>query len=582
VVVACVSAGAAGQVQQVQNGQQLDANPAVGRAGYNTPLPVNSQVNSQLYVTGQVSGLARFRDPVGYVAPGQLDLVLPSAEMDDFNRRGTGITDATRNRPYLLQPYYDPAKTTMYLSRALDNQASGMNLPAIATSVPTAISQQLYVDAMAKYGAISASPEPRPTMSIRNDTTLGGRVVASGESLSVQPTPSDQAAGPGFSGLFAVPRSNGQLDLQRELYAAAHRGDMVNSRVRAEIGGQEFATEAAAQADSLAALAAAGGTGTSGTQDLLARTRGGPPGAQPGQGPINQDVFLDVLMKMRQVREQKAAGPTSAPAARQPEGTAPGVAPGVAPGASLAPLSGRKGLVDIGKDKAVVIHGLAGLSKDLFNMNMVRAGEEMQAHKYYDAAQMYETASLVDRRNPLAHVGMGLGLLGAGESLSAAYQLSQAITMFPPLMETRFDLPGMVDPKVIQAQLDRLDSRIAAADPESKRMLQFLAMFLYRNSSEPSKARTYAEQLLTTSRNNAILRAYADLILTGKGPGETEGVGRPQAEPSSLKVQPLPGGRIPASQPAKLPPLLDPVRPPAGGATDKDAKVLKPAAGAAK
>lgn len=592
-MVACVSAGAAGQVQQVQNGQQLDANPGVGRGGFNTAMPVSALVNSQLYITGQVSGLAGFRDRVGYVAPGQLDLVLPSATIDDFNRQGAGITDATRNRPYLLQPYYDPSKTTMYLSRALENQASGMNLPAIAASVPTAISQQLYVDAMAKYGTISTSLEPRAPITIRSDTTLGGRVAAAGNALSVQPAPYEQAAAPAFSGLFALPRGNDQLDLQRELYAVAHRGEMVNARVKAEIGGRDPGTDAAAQADSLAALAGGTAAGAPGTgafgQDASGRTRGGALGVPAGQGPINQDVFLDMLMKMRQAREQKAAGPTSAPAVRQPEGAAPGLAPGVAPGMSLTPPPGRKGLVEIGKDKAVVIHGLAGLSKDLFNMNMVRAGQEMQAHKYYDAAQMYETASLVDRRNPLAHVGMGLSLLGAGESLSAAYQLSQAVTMFPPLMETRLDLPGMVDPIVIQSQLDRLDSRIAAADPESKRMLQFLAMFLYRNSNEPGKAKTYAEQLMTTSKNNAVLRAYADLILTGKGPGDTEDNGRPKLEPSSTRVLPLAGVPAPAaSQPVKVAPLPGPARPAAGGTTDKNAppaapaKTVKPAPGPGK
>jgi hypothetical protein len=410
---------------------------------------------------------------------------------------------------------------------------------------------------------------------------LGGKLAATGEALSMQPVAYDVAAGPSFSGLFAIPRGAEQLSLQRELYAVAHRGEAVNSRLRAEVG-----PSGDAAADSLAALAGTGGAeawgaGTTG-KDGAGQTRGGALGTPAGQGPLNQDVFLEMLMKMRQVREQKpAAGPSSAPA--QPDGTAPGLAVGMAPGTALTATGGPRTLVEIGKDRALVIHGLAGQSKDLFNLNMARAGAEMKSRRYYDAANTYETAGLVDPRNPLAHVGMGLSLLGAGESLSAAYQLSQAVSLFPPLMETRIDLPGMVDQKVIDAHLDRLDARIAAADPESKRMLQFLAAFLYRNSNRPDQAKTYAEQLLTTSKNNAVLRAYADLILTGKTPGEKEGgIGKLGVEPATPKLLPLPGGVIlPTTRPAK-PATLPSVTPRVGNTPDKGAKADKKGAGPAK
>lgn len=549
VAVACFSAAAAGQVQQVENGQALDANPGVGRMGYNTPALQRNPISSQLYITGQVSGLAQFRDRVGYVGPGQLGLVLPSAEMDTFGRQSIGAMDATRNRPYLTQPYYDPATTTMYLSRAIPYQQSGMSLPAVSPSVPTAISQQLYVDALSRYGTILNTQEGMAAPSPRGDVTLGGRLAASGQGLAVQASPYEAGGAAGISGLFGIPRGNEQVDLQRELYAQAHRDEMVGSQVRAQVGGKGAGTDGVGRADSLASLTGAAEGGAD-------QTRGGLPGTVIGQGPVNQDVFLDMLVKMRQVREQQAAGPT----------TAPGVAPAAIPGAAqAAAMPGRKSLVDIGPGNALVIHGLAGQSKDMFNMNMVRAAEEMRTRRYYDAAQTYETAGLVDPRNPLAHVGMGLSLLGAGETLSAAYQLSQAVTLFPPMMETRFDLPGMVDPKVVDAQLNRLDDRIAQADPESKRMLQFLAVFLYRNSNREDKAKTYAEQLLTNSKNNAILRAYADLVLTGKSPA-TKGEGGPPSLIRDLSkpilLPGVPATSRPTTKPAATPP---PAARPAGG-----------------
>ena len=74
--------------------------------------------------------------------------------------------------------------------------------------------------------------------------------------------------------------------------------------------------------------------------------------------------------------------------------------------------------------------------------------------------------------------GMGLSLLGAGESLSAAYQIRRAIALFPPVMETRIDLSAMMDAKVLDSGIRRLEGRLGGASEDTRTMLQFLATFI--------------------------------------------------------------------------------------------------------
>jgi hypothetical protein len=138
-------------------------------------------------------------------------------------------------------------------------------------------------------------------------------------------------------------------------------------------------------------------------------------------------------------------------------------------------------------------------------------------------------AGIVDSRNPLARVGMGLSLLGAGEPISAAYQLQRAVALFPPMMETQIDLPAMIDPNVVQEELKSIELRLRDADPESKQMLQFLAAFLYENSKQHDKAKSYAEQLITSVHQRGILRAYAEFLLKDRQPAKEDK--KPPAKP---------------------------------------------------
>ena len=496
--LACAAAAATAQPRRTEMGRALDASLRVGSGGYNTPVPAGSEIGSQLYVTGQVRGLGAFRGRVGYFADNELRLELPSARLGDFRRHSVGLEDVLRGPTYLPQPYYERTTTTLKIDRVLAGDAlPGSNVPATAAARSTPLGRQLYIDAMTRPQTVAPLAAG---VRLGLDVPGAGGSVAFGGPLAVQPIAPALRAAPAplvartVPGLFAVARRADRAELARELYLQARGQGMRDGRIDAHVPGR---SEGAPDANTPGVSPTAGADAT----------RGGPLGTPAA----DQDVFLDMLVRLRDRRERARQLPDGAtpratllPAvATQPVRPAPG------PAATI----GKGGLVELSPADSLVLHGLAGRSKDLFNIHMNRAAKQLRARKFYDAANLYETAGIVDPRNPLARVGMGLSLLGAGESLSAAYQLQRAISLFPPMMETQIDLSAMIDRKVVDAELASIERRLRDADRDSRQMLQFLAAFLYENSSRHEKAKTHAEKLITTVHRKSALRAYAEFLL---------------------------------------------------------------------
>lgn len=147
VVIFCVPALLFGQVR-IQSGQALDANPMLGSGGFNTPVSGYNGLNSQLYITGQVSGLAAFRGTVNYFAPNQINLNLPSDELSRFRQQSVGVSDVLTGTPYATTPYYDRARTTALLPNITAGQTiPGTNVlrsPTMSTPLQPFPSQMAY------------------------------------------------------------------------------------------------------------------------------------------------------------------------------------------------------------------------------------------------------------------------------------------------------------------------------------------------------------------------------------------------------------------------------------------------------
>ena len=525
-----IVASANGQGLPTQDGHLLDASPALG-SRYNYETSRGPQINSQLYVTGQVSGLSYFHGSPGYVAGDQLRTSVPSSALSGFYRQSVGLSEALGGQTYLPSPYYSRSQTVLGLPAIMAGQAApGSNVPIATVPSATSLGQQLYVDAMADYranqitrGGRTMMPELSRTLPGALPTLVAGGAMSNaadifGAQARLETTPAANYLPAG--GLFGASGVQ-QAELARELYLQAHPDQSnVRDQLRQPAGAIMGQLDASVPGTSPLGQGQPtpagtpplpgmpGYVGQPGPQDAnqpgAQATSGGTFQKLPATPVKNQDVFMDMLVALRRVRDNR----------KEQELMAAGIVPRRAPTPPARSVSNLGALVEDQGGNSMVLHGLAGESKDRFNLQMILAGERLKANQYYDAAYAYETASYQDKRNPLAPIGRGLSLLGAGESLSASYEIERAVQLFPMLSKARIDLSSVMNVNVIRKQLELLDQRVKTASPEARQRLEFLATFLYYNDQQFDKAKTYAQKLVKSIQNESLLRAYAQEVLT--------------------------------------------------------------------
>jgi tetratricopeptide (TPR) repeat protein len=501
VAVSALAVTASGQVTQLNTGQQLDANSQIGSGGYNTLRPGQGGVNSQLIVSGQTSGLTPFRGHVGYFAPNQLELNLPSAQFDAYRGQSVGLGDIIRRqRTYQTNPYYSQGQTAYGVSGIVQGRtAPGTNAPINSIGAPVA--PYVYAEDIKAYAPI-VSDVGVPTLAapppvITADSPIIGKYIGS-DAAAYAPN------APIFSGLTEPQRQQ----LARELYDLAQREEPNSSQIDANVN-----TRVNAQAGTptpIPPLPSASPQLTPGARpptpaDQPRPAKSTPAVTEPGATVTpNQDIFSDVLLKLYQQRTQKA------PSEQTPPVNLTNATPAPRPTANNA-------LVEL-RGNEVVLHSLAGVSKDSFNLFMASAQAKMKGGKFYAASRDYESALIVNPSNPLALEGQGMAKFAAGEPYSAAFSLSRAIQLFPPLIETRLDINALVDEKTFQERLATLDQRLAAGTDRQDPLLLMLAAFLHHNAAQTQKANTYAQLLKDSPKTTKLMQAYATYVLTGKRP----------------------------------------------------------------
>ncbi|MFB3890406.1 MAG: tetratricopeptide repeat protein [Phycisphaerae bacterium] len=506
VAVALGGAAATAQVRQINVGQALDANPQVGSGGYNTFTPAVGGVNSQLYVTGQVTGLAYFHGRVPYSAPDALQMNVPSSDLGLFRGQSVGVQDVLSQNVAQPAPYYGRQATIAGL-QDLASGSLGMNLPK--RYADTGAVQNLYINAMANYQSLM-------TMEPNKAIAPTGLVKSSTQKYLIGPAEDVPAVKPGAFGasvLFGVPTAEGREGLARELREADSDwkpGAKVDAWVDARVKGGDYGRDARAPGDK------SGMDKTVPTVPEKLDSRGAAKDIagylKSGEVPeANQDVFVDLLVNLQAKRAAKLEG---AQGGKEPTGQAPYDIK--MPGAGLGPSEGAgKRKVEIAADRSVVIHGLAGSSTDLFNVQMAKGQKRLAEGKFYDAAGEYEIAVTINANNPLAQVGLGLALFAAGEPSRAAMHIQRALQLFPPLMETRLDVKGMMDGAAFKTRLTALDERLSKS-PDM--MLAFLSSYLHHTVGESADAKKQADALKKLAGSDKLMNSYADFVLTGKLP----------------------------------------------------------------
>jgi len=506
IITAILGAASFAQPVRTQTGRALDRDFRIGSGGYNAPVESANRFNSQFYITGQVTGLSRFRGDPGYFAANELRLNLPSATLRDFRRGSVGVDQVLEGSPYRPAPYFDRSSTAFGVGGITRGLTSpGTNMPLTATPSRRLI-RRLYTKAVTPYEPIIA-PVP-------------GRLLGVDQPVVSSPVePRRTVWRPARTGLLGIPRRTAREQLGEELFRLV-RPRQVQPEAPVEPETPEPPERLLPE-----------------TGEELAPRSVRPERPQPSPDesdrefdlPDDQDVYLDLLKKLRQREEarRKELMERSSPAADQTglmdiEG--PTVPPILPPPPVEIPRADTflelPRRVELGPDRRfVIVHGLSGRSRDLFNRRMEEAAKKLKSGKFYDAVADYRLAAVIDPRNPLARVGAGLARFGAGEPLSAALALRRALELLPPLMETRLEILEMMDEEVVRGRLDRLDNRLAEPD-QAGGELAFLSVFIHQNLGEYEHAKVSGRKLRDLAGDDELLQTYARYVLTGKRPTE--------------------------------------------------------------
>lgn len=94
--------------------------------------------------------------------------------------------------------------------------------------------------------------------------------------------------------------------------------------------------------------------------------------------------------------------------------------------------------------------------------NHIRAAEDLlRTGEYYRARAVYRQARVLDRRNPLVHLGEGYAMIAAGEYYSAAHQIGRGIEMFPEVALFKMDLNAFItEPDLLEKRRADLERRL--------------------------------------------------------------------------------------------------------------------------
>lgn len=119
-------------------------------------------------------------------------------------------------------------------------------------------------------------------------------------------------------------------------------------------------------------------------------------------------------------------------------------------------------------------------------------GEQfLKSGQFYKAADAFELACVWDRRNPLLILARSHALFAAGEYMSSAFYLSQALEMEPKVLSSRFDWASLLDSR------DTFENRLTELSTWQQRShspeLALLTGYVLFHDGKITRARISAE-----------------------------------------------------------------------------------------
>ena len=535
IIVFLLVTGASGQMQVGSQGRALDASSRVGSSGYNTTVPSNYMKNTHISSITESRGLSGFHGNAPTLSH-SLRVGNNTSGVSNFIRQSVGVS-TLRDQQAIYDPkdtyYIDPLVATLHTGKIVQAESHGtVPLPGRPNIQSTRAIDDMYVNAMSDYTPImprenrlAASGQALTTQEIRK--ILPGMYYERPDSDLAKKVELDHIIQRGGDSLYGVMNSDDRRDIAKEIRDFDKDMPTYNKPKRPLDTLQEEATEDKPRWNEP----------IEGRLELDPKSNTAPDGLE-GRRIVasqtsswrtvpreNQDSYTDLLVALRGRRnaeKRKEAidlkngkdgeGKTAKSKSAEGEPAAP------PPSVSLVKRPGYEKNIELTKDNQIIIHKLTGKAVDVFSQYMNRAKESLSKGLYYQASRQYDLAAIAKPQNPMPYIGGCLAYFGAGEWESSARKLASALKLFPPLVETRIDLPQFLSNDDIKTNFAELENWIQ--NTNKKPTLVLLATYIAHNIADKTKAQKYATMLKQEKRVPAVFHAFADYVLTGKRPAE--------------------------------------------------------------
>jgi len=537
-----------GQYYVSEQGHLLDANPRLGSFGLNTQTRLDSLVpRANMYVTGNVTGGASFQGLMPYSSSQEFQSSLGSSALGNFRRDSVGVDNLSQ--PFGQQvPYVDPSRS---VTRTQGNSVvNTQNMYSRQYAVTGPHYQYQYNDYRLSSRPLSRThtlgvSAPIPEFKII-DTTGSGAAVQ--ESWMVE----DQLNNMGISqrGVMDFPQTTTtntygtqgqspaqtsgqpqelteyQRDRETTSIGSETETDSTGTGVQPEVSGMPKLEIPGLQSETGDQQTQDENNSEKSPEDLWQRTTPAPfslpqlPAEQSGQAetestgqtrsvpggftdrtrllgsPSNESVL------MSPTRETQMPGPLSR-----------------APGMGLAPAERQEGIPNTGsssygQNKASesttrFTNKLADSYRQEVKYYMDRGNSLMQQRQYYQAANAFGTAALYQPQNGRILLSKARALFCAGEYMSAAYFLSQALELNPQLALVDDNFTQVLpDQKKLQEQMDELDLWQKRSGQPMLKFLKGYILYYTGDIEQAYQSLTDAGQLLPQVKSvNILLKA---------------------------------------------------------------------------
>ena len=503
-----------GQYYVSQQGHLLDANPRIGSFGLNTNTRLDSLIpRANLYVTGNITGGVRFQGVVPYRSGNEFQGSLGSSTLSDFRRDSTGL-DTLSSPIGSRRPYIDASRSvTRTYGRNVVN-TKGINKVQL-TPVGAAIPGQYSYDSgssmrplsktyslgsssvMPKFRMANTHAGPTDPRSLATQTPEASRAdlfrpgIAPDQknirSIQTETSPTQPQTETSTTELSKTPFGTSPYQL-RGLYQQP-TPTTEQSKAHAD---QQDQTDEMRQSNSPVPFQLH--QRQPGQADSTEQSSDETPDESSTIGtPVGRSPFSTLPSAVSRPRGTLIQSRFHSPLSRSSR-------LGAGRGITTATPITKIGKSDDSNSE------LANAYRQQLDFYTDRGEKLMRQKSYYQAANAYGTAILYGPQNARLYLAKAQALFGAGEYMSSAYFLNQALELSPELARAETKSEQIFpDRKKFEEQMKELDTWQKRTGQPMLLFLKGYALYLDGDIEQAKEALTESQRLQGQSRSVKVL-----------------------------------------------------------------------------